>query len=93
MKEFADLFKIMSDFQDSMNHLISDVKEIKSNSNLKQHDGVELPINIEEASRVTNLAVATIYGKKHRGEIPFIKKGGKLYFYRSQLIDWLNKSE
>lgn len=93
MKEFSDLFKIMNDFQESINNMMADVKEIKENYKVTQNDGIELPISIEEASKVTNLAIATIYGKKHRGQIPFTKKGGKLYFYRSQLINWLNESE
>ena len=47
------------------------------------------PINVHEASRLVHLSVATIYSKVSRNEIPVNKVGKKLYFYRSELEDWI----
>ncbi|MEI6435530.1 MAG: helix-turn-helix domain-containing protein [Bacteroidota bacterium] len=50
----------------------------------------DLPIDILEASKVIKRSVATIYGYVHRREIPVTKRGGKLLFYRKDLLSWLN---
>lgn len=59
---------------------------------LKQGGGsikTDEPINVHEASRLVHLSVATIYSKVSRNEIPVNKVGKKLYFYRSELDDWI----
>lgn len=47
-------------------------------------------LTITDASELLNLAKPTIYGLTSKGEIPYFKKGKKLYFKRSELLDWLN---
>ena len=47
-------------------------------------------LTIAQASELLNLAKPTIYTLTHKSEIPFIKKGKKLYFKRADLIEWLN---
>lgn len=46
-------------------------------------------LNIDQASMLINLAKPTIYGLTSKNLIPFIKKGKKLHFIRSELIAWL----
>lgn len=48
-------------------------------------------LNIEEASKLLNLAKATVYALSASGKIPVIKKGKRLYFTKQELIEWLNK--
>lgn len=45
--------------------------------------------SIKEAAAYLNLARQTLYGFTSKREIPFIKKGKKLYFKRSELENWL----
>lgn len=45
--------------------------------------------SIKEACVFLNLAQQTLYGFTSRREIPFIKKGKKLYFRKSDLNKWL----
>lgn len=45
--------------------------------------------SIKEACIFLNLAQQTLYGFTSRREIPFIKKGKKLYFRKSDLNKWL----
>jgi len=50
-------------------------------------------LNVKEVSELTNYAVATIYDKKFKGEIPFYKNGAKLQFKKSEILDWLEKGK
>jgi excisionase family DNA binding protein len=45
--------------------------------------------SIKEACTFLNLAQQTLYGFTSRREIPFIKRGKKLYFRKSELKNWL----
>lgn len=42
-----------------------------------------------EASKLVNLSVATIYSKVCRNEIPVNKQSKKLYFIKSELLEWI----
>lgn len=46
-------------------------------------------LTISEAARFLNLSVPTIYGKVSRKLIPVNKQGKRLYFYKSELADWI----
>jgi excisionase family DNA binding protein len=46
-------------------------------------------LNIQQAAQFLSLAVNTIYSKVSRKEIPYIKKGKRLYFLRVQLAEWV----
>lgn len=45
--------------------------------------------SIKEASIFLNLASQTLYGFTSKREIPFLKRGKKLYFRKSELEKWL----
>lgn len=47
--------------------------------------------NIKEASVYLDLAPQTLYGFTSNRTIPFIKKGKKLYFKKSDLDEWLSE--
>jgi predicted DNA-binding transcriptional regulator AlpA len=57
-----------------------------------QHE-IEAPLNIKEVSKLIKKTVPTIYGYCQHNEIPFSKKGNRLYFFKSKIIDWLKQSE
>lgn len=46
-------------------------------------------LNIKEASQFLNLAIPTVYGLTSRKEIPYFKRGKKLYFKESDLVKWI----
>lgn len=48
-------------------------------------------LNLNEASEFLNLANQTVYGLTSKREIPFFKRGKKLYFRESDLVAWLEK--
>ena len=49
----------------------------------------EQPINIKEAAIVLGLAVPTIYSKASKGELPYMKRGKRLYFSRTELLEYI----
>lgn len=46
-------------------------------------------INIEQASQLLGLKVGTIYGKCHKREIPYYKRGSILLFSKKELEKWI----
>ena len=63
-------------------------------SNLEQQENKEeLPITISEVANILNLSKATIYSKVSRNEIPFAKRGNRLYFYKSEISKYLKEGK
>jgi excisionase family DNA binding protein len=46
-------------------------------------------LTVQELSEMINLAVPSIYGMVHRKQIPYVKRGKKLIFEKSQIEEWL----
>jgi excisionase family DNA binding protein len=46
-------------------------------------------LNVEQASKLLNLTVSTIYSKVCKKEIPVNKKGKRIYFCRNELMEWI----
>ena len=53
---------------------------------------VEL-MTITQAAEFLNLSIQTLYGKVCHKEIPVSKKGKRLYFYKSELEDWIRSGK
>jgi len=73
--------------------LTKEVSEIKRLFMEKQE---QLPIEqseqlltVEDAAQFLNLTVATIYSKVSKGELPVMKRSKRLYFSKTELIDYL----
>jgi excisionase family DNA binding protein len=56
---------------------------------LNELENREELMTISAASKMLNLSVATIYSKVCRKEIPVNKQGKRLYFYKSELLEWI----
>jgi predicted DNA-binding transcriptional regulator AlpA len=55
----------------------------------KPQPEVETPIQLDEVVPITGLTKPTLYGYVQRNEIPYHKKGNRLYFFKSEIIDWI----
>jgi excisionase family DNA binding protein len=74
---------------------------IKGQSELKalflnkenQQPEIETPLNIKEVSKLTELSVPTLYGYVQRNEMPCYKKGNRLKFFKSEIIDWIKEGK
>ncbi|QQL49883.1 helix-turn-helix domain-containing protein [Mucilaginibacter ginkgonis] len=45
--------------------------------------------SITQAAKFLNLSISTIYGKVCRREIPVSKQGKRLYFNKTELLEWV----
>jgi len=50
-------------------------------------------LNIQQVSELIHLQVPTIYSYVQKREIPFSKKGKRLYFSKDEIIDWVKKGK
>ena len=50
------------------------------------------PLSIDEVSEFIGKSKPTIYGYVSRNEIPHSKSGGRLYFFKSEIIEWIKQS-
>ena len=64
---------------------------LKDNNDLKKEE--DLFLNIEEAAKLIHLSKYTIYGLVHRNAICYYKRGRRLYFLKSEILDWLKNGK
>lgn len=48
-------------------------------------------LTVPQAAELLHLAVPTIYGLLHRRELPSMKRGNRVYFKRSELMQYLEQ--
>ncbi|MNQ98768.1 Helix-turn-helix domain protein [compost metagenome] len=75
---------MMNKIHDKLEHLEKLIVRI---SNVEENK--EEVLNIQEASKLLNLSVSTIYSKVCKREIPVNKQGKRIYFYRHELMKWI----
>ena len=79
-----------------LSNLIEDtLKKVLQQSTLQTAENNSQPelLSISQASEYLNLAKQTLYGFTSKGEIPYLKKGKKLYFKKSELTKWINEGK
>ena len=80
---FVELINKMNDLESKLNHLLS----LQESSDPTK--GNEL-MNINEVASFLDESVHTIYNRTSNRTIPFYKKGKKLLFKKSEILDWLD---
>ncbi len=83
--------KIIVTTKDELQEIIHEsVKSAISEQNTQQQsEEPDKMMSLKEAAIFLNLAQQTVYGFTSKQQIPFIKKGKKLYFRKSELEKWL----
>lgn len=81
---FDQLPGAVSKLQDKLN----DIEKLLLEGHQQTKESDDL-LTIKDAARFLNLSVPTIYSKVCRKEIPVNKQGKRLYFYKSELVDWI----
>ena len=78
----------------AVSSLSQEVGEIKrlllEKSNITQPEPEQL-LTIQQAGKILNLSVPTLYGYVHRAEIPVCKRGKRLYFSKQELLQWVKQ--
>ncbi len=59
------------------------------NKEVEPNDKQEDLLTVQGASSFLSLTVPTIYSKVSKGELPFMKRSKRLYFSRTELIEYL----
>ncbi len=49
----------------------------------------EILLNVHQAGELLNLTVPTMYSKVSKNELPSMKRGNRLYFSKTELIEYL----
>jgi len=68
---------------------IDNIEKLLQENKVKAITLEEELLTISEAAILLKLSVATIYTKVCKNEIPVNKQGKRLYFYRSDLLNWI----
>jgi excisionase family DNA binding protein len=68
---------------------VKEVTSMRTSRPVHGFDEGEALICVDEAAKLTGLAVNTIYEKTRTREIPHFKKGKRLYFRPSELTAWI----
>lgn len=82
--KFEDLPNAVTQLQKGQNELKALLLQ-----KAKPQQEIEAPINLSEVTKITGLTKPTLYGYVQRNEIPYNKKGNRLYFFKSEIIDWI----
>jgi excisionase family DNA binding protein len=74
--------------------LTKEISELKllllNNGNEQQSTALpEQLLNIQQAAAFLNLTVPTIYTKVSKSELPVMKRGKRLYFSQTELLEYL----
>ena len=58
---------------------------------IEQSDQLDEFLTIPQAAKLLHLSVPTMYGKTHRNELPFMKRGKRVLFSKKQLIEYIEQ--
>jgi len=71
---------------------VSQLKELLLSSKKQPTtEKTEKFLTVKEVSEFLNLAVPTIYSKVSRNELPYMKRGKRLYFSSAELMEYLRE--
>lgn len=86
--KFEELPNAVTVILQKVSRLESLLKQKQDNTTAEARENI---LNIQETANFLNLSVPTIYSKVSRGELPFMKRGKRLYFSSTELMDYLKK--
>ncbi|WP_035483858.1 helix-turn-helix transcriptional regulator [Gaetbulibacter saemankumensis] len=66
----------------------SELKDLILNKDTSQPQP-EAPIQLDDVVPLTGKTKTTIYGYVQKNKIPHHKIGNRLYFFKSEIIDWI----
>lgn len=71
----------------SIENLILDLKH--QPNKVESTKQFEQLLTVQEAANLLHLSVATMYSKVSKGELPVMKRGKRLYFSNTELLEYL----
>ncbi|EJF99023.1 DNA binding domain-containing protein [Flavobacterium sp. F52] len=82
-------FEDLPDILGTLSLRIENIERILKNNAKEDKEIDDNLLTIQDASKLLKLSVATIYSKVCRNELPVSKKGKRLYFQKTELLDWI----
>ena len=81
----------LEDLPNLVAELKKEINELKTLllQKTESQEKTDTPLKMGEVEKLTGLTSQTIYGYCQRKEIPYYKKGNRLFFFESELIDWV----
>lgn len=75
--------------------IMEEVHKLKSImlDNCDQCPDTDDPINIEDVVKLTGFKKPTIYSYVRNNEIPYSKKGSRLFFFKPEIIEWIKEGK
>jgi len=70
-------------FEDANGDLTTNQNPSNSNAHSKEH------YDVKGIAEFLGMKPSGIYGLVHKRKIPHIKKGKRLYFFKSKILEWL----
>lgn len=80
-------FEVIEARLNSIENLILNLKHIPKT--VEPTDQSEKLLTIQEAAEFLSLTVPTMYSKVSKGELPVMKRSKRLYFSRTELLEYL----
>jgi excisionase family DNA binding protein len=79
---------------ESLNRRLSNIEniiiDIKHDLSYRESvEPIETPIGVEEAAEFLRIKVPTLYALTSKQEVPFNKRSGRLYFLKSELLEYI----
>ncbi len=76
----------------NIENLILDIKHLPKN-NSSELTGDTDPKNIDDIVKLTGYKKKTIYGYCQNNTIPYHKKNGRIFFFKAEIIDWIQSGK
>lgn len=84
---FNDLPQAVSQLKEQ----VAEIKEMVSALQPAKSSNEHILVDIDEACRIIHKAKPTIYALIRKGIIPAYKRGKRLYFYKDELLKWIEE--
>ena len=82
-----DLYGVITTLVQKVESLECSIQEIKNTP-----DDEKL-MDAEELADFLGKSKVTVYRLKHERKIPYIKQGNRIYFFRKDVLEWLNNNK
>ena len=81
---FNLIFQRLDNIQQSINNLNPHSRDISPEDDIT---------NVKGAAKILDSTSGTIYNLVHERRIPYHKQGKKLYFFKSELLEWIKNGK
>ncbi len=82
-------FEQLPSYVASLMKEVREVKELLSSQNKNSEPKPDKLVLLPQAAEILGIAETTVYSKVSRGELPYMKRGKKLYFSEKELREYL----